>query len=183
MKHSFLQAAVVSILLYGCTTWTLTKRLEKKLVLAGTPHKSLTIRPPASHHENYPSSTNQTCKSLLEKQGRAHKWCTPMYSYGPSHMAGQKQDNQHEHTSSSYVKIQGVALKTCQRWWNDREKWRERVRDIHAYGTTWWWWWKGTPCSQDFYWSLTVILSQVFYPGYTFLGGEDLSSPSGKWSA
>ena len=30
MKHSFFQAAVVSILLYGCTTWTLTKRLEKK---------------------------------------------------------------------------------------------------------------------------------------------------------
>ena len=25
------QAVVVSILLYGCTTWTLTKRLEKKL--------------------------------------------------------------------------------------------------------------------------------------------------------
>ena len=24
---------------------------------------------------------------------------------------------------------------------NDREKWRERVRDIHASGTTWWWWW------------------------------------------
>ena len=31
MKRSFFQAAVVSILLYGCTTWTLTKRLEKKL--------------------------------------------------------------------------------------------------------------------------------------------------------
>ena len=29
MKSSFFQAAVVSILLYGCTTWTLTKRLEK----------------------------------------------------------------------------------------------------------------------------------------------------------
>ena len=29
MKHSFFHAAVVSILLYGCTTWTLTKRLEK----------------------------------------------------------------------------------------------------------------------------------------------------------
>ena len=24
---------------------------------------------------------------------------------------------------------------------NDREKWRERVRDIRACGTTWWWWW------------------------------------------
>ena len=30
MKRSFFQAAVVSILLYGCTTWTLTKRLKKK---------------------------------------------------------------------------------------------------------------------------------------------------------
>ena len=29
MKRSFFQAAVASILLYGCTTWTLTKRLEK----------------------------------------------------------------------------------------------------------------------------------------------------------
>ena len=31
MNRSFFQAAVTSILLYGCTTWTLTKRLEKKL--------------------------------------------------------------------------------------------------------------------------------------------------------
>ena len=31
MKRTFFQAAVLSILLYGCTTWTLTKRLEKKL--------------------------------------------------------------------------------------------------------------------------------------------------------
>ena len=31
IKRSFFQAMVVSILLYGCTTWTLTKRMEKKL--------------------------------------------------------------------------------------------------------------------------------------------------------
>ena len=68
MKHGFFQAAVVSIQLYGCTTWTLTKRLEKKLdgnytrmlraILnksCGNTHKAPTIRPPASHHENYPS--------------------------------------------------------------------------------------------------------------------------------
>ena len=30
MKRSFFQAAVVLILLYGCTTWTITKRIEKK---------------------------------------------------------------------------------------------------------------------------------------------------------
>ena len=31
MKRSFFQAAVVSMLLYWCTTWTLTKRQKKKL--------------------------------------------------------------------------------------------------------------------------------------------------------
>ena len=31
IKRSFFQEAVVSILLYGCTTWTLTKLMEKKL--------------------------------------------------------------------------------------------------------------------------------------------------------
>ena len=31
MKRSFFQAATVSILPCGCTTWTLTKRLDKKL--------------------------------------------------------------------------------------------------------------------------------------------------------
>ena len=31
IKGSFFQAAVVSILLYRCTTWTLTKRMEKRL--------------------------------------------------------------------------------------------------------------------------------------------------------
>ena len=88
MKRSFFLAAVVSILLYGCTTWTLTKEARRQLhknaasnieqVLAATPHKAPTIRPPASHHENYPSQTKQTCRTLLEKQGRAHKWCTPI---------------------------------------------------------------------------------------------------------
>ena len=31
MKRSFFQAAIVLILLYGCTTWMLTKRIEKNL--------------------------------------------------------------------------------------------------------------------------------------------------------
>ena len=68
MKCSFSQAAVTSILLYGCTTWTLKtageearRQLHKnamcnlKQVLAATPHKTPTVRPPASYHENYSS--------------------------------------------------------------------------------------------------------------------------------
>ena len=37
-----------------------------------------------------------------------------MYSYGPPHMAVQKQDDQHEHTFSSYVRIQNFVQKTYQ---------------------------------------------------------------------
>ena len=52
MKRSFFQAAVVSILLYGCTTWTLTKRQLYKnaasnieQVLAVTPNYTATCLP------------------------------------------------------------------------------------------------------------------------------------------
>ena len=40
-----------------------------------------------------------------------------MYSYGPPHMAEQKQDDQREHTYNSSVRIRDVALKTCQKRW------------------------------------------------------------------
>ena len=49
-----------------------------------------------------------------------------MYSYGPPHMAVQKQDDQHEHTFSSYVRIRDVVLKTyIGRWTIGRsgERW------------------------------------------------------------
>ena len=77
--------------------------------------------------------------TLLEKQGRAHKWCTPMGP--PQHMAVQKQDDQLELTYSNYVEDTGCNHEDLPEAMNDWEKWRERVRDIRAGGTTWWWWW------------------------------------------
>ena len=56
-KRSFFQAAVVLIRLYGCTTWTLTKRLEKKLdgnytrMLRAILNKSW--RPQSTRHQLY----------------------------------------------------------------------------------------------------------------------------------
>ena len=38
-------------------------------------------------------------------------------SYGPPHIAVQKQDDQHEHTFSNYVRIRDVVQKTCLRRW------------------------------------------------------------------
>ena len=40
-----------------------------------------------------------------------------MYSYGPPHVAKQKQDDQLENTYSSSVRIRHVALKTCHKRW------------------------------------------------------------------
>ena len=52
----FFQAVAVSVLLYGCTTWTLSKRMEKKLdglfrvllkkkILEATPYKTAVVPP------------------------------------------------------------------------------------------------------------------------------------------
>ena len=59
IKRDFFQAAMVSILLYGCTTWTLTKRIEKKLyknatsyieqILEVIPLETIAVRPLTSN--------------------------------------------------------------------------------------------------------------------------------------
>ena len=58
MKCSFFQSAAMSILLYGCNTQTLTKRMKKKLdgnytKTLAAPHKAAAVWPPTTHHENY----------------------------------------------------------------------------------------------------------------------------------
>ena len=127
MKRSFFQAAVVSILLYGCTTWTLTKRLKKKLdgnytrMLRAILNKSWQQHP--TRHQQYGHLPLIT-KSIQVRQTRhaGHYWwskdelISDILLWSP-HMAKQKQDDQHEHIYSSYVRIQGVALKTCQKRW------------------------------------------------------------------
>ena len=57
MKRSFFQAAVTSILLYGCTTWTLTKRLEKKL---DGNYTRMLVQSWTSPGSNTPQDTNCT---------------------------------------------------------------------------------------------------------------------------
>ena len=47
--------------------------------------------------------------------GEAETSSYVMYSYGPPHMADQKQDDQLDHTYGSYERVWDVALKTCRR--------------------------------------------------------------------
>ena len=125
MKHSFFQAVVMSILLYGCTTWTLTKRLEKKLdgnytrMLRAILNKSR--RQHSTRNQLY-SHLPPITKTIQVRRTRHAEHCqrsrdeliSGVLLWTP-HMAGQKQDDQLEHTFSSYERIRDVALKTCQR--------------------------------------------------------------------
>ena len=65
MKRSFFQAVVVSILLYGCTTWTLTKRLEKKLDGNYTRMSRAILNSPG---DNTPRDTNYTATCLPSRK-------------------------------------------------------------------------------------------------------------------
>ena len=78
-----------------------------------------------------------------------------MYSYGPPHMVEQKQKRDvllwtptHSRAKAgrparTYIQQlcedTGCSLEDLPEAMNDREKWRERVRDIRATSTTWWW--------------------------------------------
>ena len=124
MKRSFFLAAVTSILLYGCTSWTLTKRLEKKLhgnytrMLRAILKKSWRKHP--TRHQLY-GHLPPIMKTIQVRRTRhaGHCWrrSDELISDGLPHMAVQKQDDQHEHTFSNYVRIQDVVLKTCLRRW------------------------------------------------------------------
>ena len=54
---------------------------------------------------------------MQDTAGEARTSSLVIYSYGPPHIAKQKQDDQLEHTFSSYVRTRDVTLKTCQRRW------------------------------------------------------------------
>ena len=103
-----------------------------KQVLATTPHETPTIRILAPHHENYTSSTNQTRRTLLEKQGRAHKRCTPVDPHIWMYKSATTSTNIH----TQLCEDTGCNPEDLPEAMNDREKWRERVKDIRAGGAT-----------------------------------------------
>ena len=79
-----------SILLYGCTTWLLTKKLDGNYtrmllnyflqILEPTPQETA-VWVLTSNLKNHPSKGNKTCSTLLEKQGQTHKGCSSTHGY------------------------------------------------------------------------------------------------------
>ena len=146
MKHSFFRAAVVSILLYGCTTWTLTKRLEKKLdgnytrMLRAILNNSW-WQPPTRHqlYDHLPPIT----KTIQVRRTRyaGHCWSskdelisdvllwTPAYGQAKAGRPARTYIQQLCEDTGCSSEDQPEAM-------NDGEKWRERVGDIRASSMT-----------------------------------------------
>ena len=125
MKLSFFQAAVVSILLYGCTTWTLTKRMGKKLggkytrLLRAILLNSLRHHPTKQRLYGHLPPITKTIKVRLTRHVE-HCWRNDEELMGDillwtPHVAKQKQGDQLEPTYSSSVRIRDVTLITCQK--------------------------------------------------------------------
>ena len=151
MKRSFFHAAVVSILLYGCTAWTVTKRLERKLdgnyarMLRAVLNKSWRQHP--TRHQLYGHLPPIT-KTIQVRRTRhaGHCWrskdelisdvllWTPTYGCAKAGRPARTYIQQ-------LCEDTGCNPEDLPEAMNDGEKWRERVRDIRAGGATWWWWW------------------------------------------
>ena len=145
MTRSFFQAAVVSILLYGCTTWMLTKQMEKKLdgnyvrmlraILNESWRQHSTKRPPTTIMKTmkvrWTRHAGHCWRSRGELRSDVLLW-TPSHGWGKAGRPAWTYIQQ-------LCEDTGCSPEDLLDAMNDRERWRERVRDICADGMTRWW--------------------------------------------
>ena len=151
MKHSFFQAEVMSILLYGCTSWMLTKHMEKKLdgnytrMLRAILSKSWRQHPTKQQlYSNLPPIM-KTIK-IIRTRHIGHCWksrddlISDVLLWSSSHgwaKAGWP--------ARTYIQQlcadTGFSPEDLPEALENREGWQKRVKDIDADGARWWWWW------------------------------------------
>ena len=142
MKRSFFHAAVVSILLYGCTTWTLARWLEKKLdgnytrMLRAILNKSWRQHPTRPQLYGHLPPITKTIQARRTRHAE-HCWrrrnelisdvllWTPTYGRAKAARPARTYIQQ-------LCEDTGYSHEDLPETMNNREKWRERVRDIRA---------------------------------------------------
>ena len=139
----------MSELIYGCTTWTFSKRLEKNLMwttqrccglfwtslVNDTPTKQLLVRLLTSYLANHSSKTTETYWTLLVKDeliigvlfGISSHWCSNV--------------SRPEKTCIHQLYANTGLTKS---W--ERRMARKKVKGIRAITTSRWWW-----CINDIY--------------------------------
>ena len=138
----------MSILLYGCTTGTLTKLIEKNLngnytrMLRAVFNKFWTQHPTKLQlYGHQPPIT----KNIQARQ-TSHCWrskdelISDILLWTLSH--GRAKTGRRARTYTQRLCTDsGCSFEDLSGAMDDRDGWRERVRKIHAWRATWWWWW------------------------------------------
>ena len=149
MKRSFFQAAVVSILLYGCTHgrlrsgwrggWTeITQECWEQF-------KSWRQHPTRLQLYGHLPPITKTIQ-VRRTRHAGHCWrskdelISDVLLWTPTHGCASV-----GRPARTYIQQlcedTGCNPEDLPEAMSDREKWRETVRDIRADGATWWWWW------------------------------------------
>ena len=150
IKHSFFQTTVMSILIYGCTTWMLTKCMEKKLdcnytrMLWAILNKSWRQHPTKQWLYDHLPPIMKTIK-VRQMWHAGHCWrnkdklISNILRWTPLHGWAKARQPARTYIQQLYANA-GCSLEELLGAMDDRDGWRERVREIHAGGMTWWWW-------------------------------------------
>ena len=150
MKCSFFQTAVISILLYGCTTWTLTKHMEKKFdsnftrMLLAILNKSWMQQPTKQQLYGHLSPITKT-NHVRQTRRAGYRWKSRdklksnILLWTSSH--GRAKAGRPARTYIQQLCADtGCSLEDQLKVTDNREGWRERLREICASGVIWWWW-------------------------------------------
>ena len=148
IKCSFFRAAIVLILLYGCTTWMLTKHMQKKFdgnytkMLWAILKKFWRQHPTKQQLYGYLPPITKTIKIRWTRHA-GHCWSkdkllSDVLQWTLSH--GRAKAGRPARTYVQQLCANtGCSPENLPEAMDNREGWWERVRDIHADGVTWWW--------------------------------------------
>ena len=151
IQCSFFQAAVMSLLLYRCTTWMLTKSMEKKLddnytrKLRAVLNKSWRQYPTKQQLYGHQPPITKTIK-VRQTRHAGHCWRSKdeiisdilqsISSHGRAKVGRPARTYIRELCIDTECNLENLPVAM-----DDRDGWQERVREICASCMTWWWWW------------------------------------------
>ena len=146
LKRKFFQAVPISVLLYGSTTWTLTKRLEKKLdgtctrMLRAALNRSWKQHPTKVQLYGHLSPITQIIRERRTRHA-GHCWrskdelISDVLLWVPGH--GRTRPGRPKRTYIEQLCADsGCSTEDLPGAMSDREEWKRRVESIRAEGTT-----------------------------------------------
>ena len=132
-------------------TWTLTKRMEKKLDSNYTRMLRAILKKPWRQHptkQQLYGHLPPIMKTIKIRQTRhvGHCWrsrdelISDVLLWTPSHRQAKAGHPAWTYIQQLYADTR-CSLKDLLKALDDREVWQEMVRNIRTDSTTWWWWW------------------------------------------